>query len=85
MSDKNGYICNPAYHGVKPIGDFEYCFYEELEDDNRKYFHDIFHKGQLVGSPRWFHQISPYQFPTQEEFAKAVDELKLIMFAKGDL
>jgi hypothetical protein len=77
--------CNPLYHGVKPVGDFEYCYWEEIEPDNKKIFHEIYHKGELVGAPKWFYNLGPYSYPTQEEFEKAVNELKLIMFAKGDL
>ena len=77
--------CNSLFHGVKPVRDFKYCYWDELEDDNRKIFHEIYYKGELVGAPEWFYNLGPYDYPTQEEFNQAVKELKLIMFAKGNL
>jgi hypothetical protein len=48
----------------------------ELEEDNRKVFHEIKFKGRYVVPPKWFQNISPYRYPTTEEFMQAVDEIQ---------
>ena len=55
---------------------FTYTPEIEEEEDNRKIFHDIVYKGRRVQAPTWFQNISPYRYPTTEEFIKAVDEIE---------
>jgi len=54
---------------------FTYTPEIEEEEDNRKIFHVIAHKGRRVNTPYWFQNISPYRYPTDQEFKQAVDEI----------
>lgn len=76
------------YHSIKNYKDFKYDPWEELEDDNRKIFHEIRDPdGKPVPwelLPDWFIQISPYQMATQEEFNRAVDQILLYYFVGVD-
>jgi hypothetical protein len=54
---------------------FTYSPEIELEDDNRKIYHEILFNGKRVQPPYWFQNISPYTYPTNEEFQRAVDEI----------
>lgn len=56
---------------------FTYSPELEEEEDNRKIFHEIKFKGRYVMPPKWFRDISPYRYPTNEEFIRAVDEIHL--------
>ena len=58
-----------------------YTYFEDIQEDDdvRKIFHEIIDpEGRMVNwqlVPDAFHQISPYQSATREQFESAVDEV----------
>ena len=50
----------------------------QTEDDNIKLLHNITNpEGKWFNiAPSWFQNITPYEYPTAEEFKKAVDEIE---------
>ena len=62
---------------------FEYRPWEDLEEDNRKIFHDVYYKDEQVNMPGWFSNISPYRQAKEEEFKQAVDEIYFTNWIKN--
>jgi len=62
-----------------------YCYvpWEDYEDDVCKIFHEVYYRCNKHGrnlqvkAPKWFENLSPYSYPTQEQFERAVNECLL--------
>ena len=62
---------------------FKYQPWEDVEPDNRKWFHDVYYDGKEVDMPGWFRNISPYRQVNEDEFKQAVDEIYFTNWVKN--
>ena len=84
QSALNTNVENYIGHGwPEPYKGYCYVPWMDYEDDVEKMFHEIYYRCDRLGrniqckTPRWFECLSPYHYPTQEQFNQAVNECLL--------
>jgi hypothetical protein len=61
--------------------DYEYCPWDDVEEDNIKTFHECYKDGKRIRMPREFYNHSPYSIMSRDEFVQHVQTLEV--FAQG--
>jgi predicted nucleotidyltransferase len=62
-----------AYNG------YEYCPWDDVEEDNIKTFHECYKDGKRIKMPGDFYNHSPYSLMPYEEFCKHVQSLEVFI------
>jgi hypothetical protein len=64
----------------KPYRGYYYIPWEDYDDDVCKIFHEIYYRDDRVKrnlqvkAPSWFENLTPYAYPSQQDFERAVNE-----------
>jgi len=58
---------------------YEYCPWDDVEEDNIKTFHECYKNGKRVHMPREFYNHSPYSLMTRDEFVKHVQTVEVFV------
>jgi hypothetical protein len=67
----------------KPYRGYYYIPWEDYDDDVCKIFHEIYYRDDRVKrnlqvkAPSWFENLTPYSYPSQQDFERAVNECLL--------
>ncbi len=58
---------------------YEYCTWDDVEEDNIKTFHECYRAGQRIRMPVDFYNHSPYSLMSRNEFAKHVQTVEVFI------
>jgi hypothetical protein len=58
---------------------YDYCPWDDVEEDNIKTFHECYKDGKRVNMPREFYNHSPYSLITYDEFVKHVQTVEVFI------
>jgi hypothetical protein len=61
--------------------DYDYCPWDDVEEDNIKTFHECYKAGKRIRMPREFYNHSPYSLMSYDEFVQHVQTVEV--FAQG--
>jgi hypothetical protein len=67
--------------GIYSYLDYEYCPWDDVEEDNIKTFHEVYKGGKRICMPREFYNHSPYSLMSFNEFVQHVQTVEV--FAQG--
>jgi hypothetical protein len=67
--------------GIYSYLDYEYCPWDDVEEDNIKTFHEVYKGGKRIRMPREFYNHSPYSLMSFDEFVQHVQTVEV--FAQG--
>ena len=60
---------------------YDYCPWDDVEEDNIKTFHECYKAGKRICMPREFYNHSPYSLMSYNEFVQHVQTVEV--FAQG--
>jgi hypothetical protein len=67
--------------GIYSYLDYEYCPWDDVEEDNIKTFHEVYKNSKRIRMPREFYNHSPYSLMSFNEFVQHVQTVEV--FAQG--
>jgi hypothetical protein len=67
--------------GIYSYLGYEYCPWDDVEEDNIKTFHEVYKNGKRIRMPREFYNHSPYSIMSRDEFVQHVQTIEV--FAQG--
>ncbi len=65
--------------GIYSYLDYEYCPWDDVEEDNIKTFHEVYRGGKRIRMPREFYNHSPYSLMSYDEFVQHVQTLEVFV------
>lgn len=58
---------------------YEYCPWQDVEEDNIKIFHECYKDGKRVSMPAEFYNHSPYDYIDADEFVKHIQSIEVFV------
>ena len=58
---------------------YEYCPWNDVEEDNIKTFHECYKDGKRIDMPREFYNHSPYSHVRFDDFVKYVQSVEVFV------
>ena len=58
---------------------YEYCPWDDVEEDNIKIFHEVYKDGKRINMPRDFYNHSPYSYMDCDEFVQHVQNIEVFV------
>lgn len=58
---------------------YEYCPWDDVEEDNIKIFHECYKAGKRISMPYDFYNHSPYSLMSHDEFVRHVQTLEVFV------
>jgi hypothetical protein len=65
--------------GIYSYLDYEYCPWDDVEEDNIKTFHEVYKSGKRIRMPREFYNHSPYSLMSYDEFVQHVQTIEVFV------